>query len=224
MEFVEKSNNILHITLRELIRRKSKRDRFEFTIYQLANELDMPRSMLVRLMHTDPEKRVHNPRIDTLAKIVEFFKTDGFNITIDELLYGFKDHSVDVPSQESGTFSIQKRVPLYSFNIVQEDLGFIDVKLTQSLKKTIALRSDEDIKPMFKKGSIFILDTELEPENDTLIAVKIEGYNKILIRKFYLDGHKKLLKSYSDEIKPVILTPTLQYQILGIVIQVNAKT
>jgi hypothetical protein len=215
----------VHLTLKELMERKSKRDHINFTIYQLSKALNMPHSILLRLIHPNPAKRVNNPRIDTLTKIIDFFRADGFNVTIDNLLTGFETKTpIDVQTQEIGSFTIEKMLPLYSFETEQKKIGMVSIKLATKAKSIIALLSDEDIKPMFKKGSIFIIDTEMEPENDTLVAVKINSYNKVLIKKFYVDGNKRLLKSYNNSIKPIVLMPTMRYSIIGVVIQINAKT
>src|SRR3990167_10301056 len=93
------SNNI-HLVLRNLFEKKTEKDKKNFTIYQLAKAIDVPHSILVKLMHTDPAKRVLNPRIDTLSKIVDFFKNDGFDIAIDDLISGAKiSSSIDVTAQ-----------------------------------------------------------------------------------------------------------------------------
>lgn len=226
MENALAATSQLHLTLKALIERKTKRDGVPFSIYQLAHGLDMPRSILVRLMHPDPYKRVTNPRIDTLLKIVSFFKADGFDITLDDLLTETQQHTVEVNEQTIGTFNVQSALPLYSFDAEQHEyLGTVDIHLTSSKPQAIALRCDEDIKPMFKKGSIFILDKSQQPEDDTLVAVKIAPYKQILIRKYYIvDGHRAILKSYNPEEKDIILLPTLSYQLLGVVVQINAKT
>ena len=44
----------------------------------------MRHSILARLIHPDPKKRVTNPRIETLNKILEFFKSEGFTVSIDD--------------------------------------------------------------------------------------------------------------------------------------------
>ncbi|QLH41414.1 MAG: hypothetical protein HWD59_00860 [Coxiellaceae bacterium] len=64
----------LHLALKELLEKKSKRDGINFTISQLAKAIDMPHSILVKLIHPDPSKRVTNPRIDTLTKIIDFLE------------------------------------------------------------------------------------------------------------------------------------------------------
>lgn len=205
--------------------RKSKRDHKHFTIYQLAKAINMPHSILVKLMHPDITKRVKNPRIETLVKIVGFFKQDGFNITVDDLLSGLKKTAaVQVNEQNIGD-QIAKSITVYSFDVkLKKSIGMIDVNLMSNSENIIALLSDEDIKPMFKKNSFFVVDTTLKPEDDTLVAIKVGGYDKILIRKYYVEGHKKILKSYDRNIAPIELMPTNNYQVIGVVIQVNAKT
>lgn len=132
----------------------------------------MPHSMLVKLIHKDPLKRVNNPRIDTLARIVDFFNQDGFDVTIDDLINGFKTKTIEVATQTVRAFSVTQAIPLYSMALgLEEKIGMTEVKLTQASKNAIALFSDEDIKPIFKRGSIFIIDMELPPEHDTLIAI-----------------------------------------------------
>jgi hypothetical protein len=217
--------NEIYPSLKELIRIKSKRDGVAFTTYQLAKLLNVPHSLVVRLVHPDPEKRVTNPRVETLTKIVEFFKADGFNITIDDLIAGLHLKKVnDIQTQEVGTLTNEKNVTVYSFEAkAQEKMGVMNIRLQSNSRNIIALLSDEDIKPLFKKGSVFIIDTKMKPENDMLIAVKIEDYDKILIRKFYLENKQIILKPYTGMAKPILLTPKMHYSILGVVIQVNAK-
>lgn len=215
----------IHHTLQSLIEEKSKRDRVKFTIYQLAKALDMPHTVLLRIMHPDPSKRVSNPKIDTLAKIVAFFRADGFNITIDDLLAGLKSKAIDIQEQELEPFNIQMAIPLYSLDAREtKKISTINIRLTKTPKNAIAFCSDENIKPMFKKGSIFIVDTNITPQNDMLVAVKLEYFNKIQIRKFLVQDNINILQSLNPEEKPIILMPTVSFKILGVVIQINAKT
>lgn len=223
----ENPTNTLHIMLKELLDKKSKRDQVTFTTYQLANALKMPKSILVRLIHPDPSKRVTNPRIETLMKIIDFFNEDGFDITIDELLARPVSKAEKL---EGKALEIKKShidIPIYSFDICKsKQLGSIGITLAEETSSNIiAFYADEDIKPMFKKGSIFIIDVDAIPENDNLIAVKIEGVKKIQIKKYYTEGkNKKILKSYDKNDKPIVLMPTMNYRVLGVVIQVNART
>ena len=225
MEIVEKQNNNLHLILKELIVRKSQRDRQSVSICQLAKAINMPHSMLVKLMHINPTKRVNNPRIDMLIKVVDFFRQDGFDITIDQLIAGCKAHSntIELAQQDVDILSAPQSIPIYSMTAgLQNTIGTIDVTLSTDSSNAIALLSDEDIKPMFKKGSVFIVNPSLTPENNTLVAAKAETCDKILIRKFYAEEHRNVLKSHDNHIPPIELTSASDYQILGVVIQVNA--
>lgn len=219
------SNNI-HVVLRELFEKKSVRDKKNFTIYQLAKAIDVPHSILVKLMHADPEKRVLNPRIDTLSKIVDFFKQDGFDIAIDDLLSGIKANTtIDVSIQTINENCEIKTIPVYEMDgSLQKSIGTIRTKISSPSGNYIALLSDEDIKPIFKKGSFFIIDTLAIPEDDTLVAVDINGINKIIIRKLCIKKNKKILISYDEQTNPIELTKQKKYRFIGVVIQVNAKT
>lgn len=222
---MDDNNNKIHLTLKTLIQMKSERDGVSFTLYQLAKALNMPHSILSRLTHPQPSKRVKNPRVDTLFKIVEFFKLDGFNITVNDLLTGLEENSeIKIKDQQLASFLTEAELPLYSFSAIhQTKIGNIHIKLATMTENAIALLSEEAIKPLFKKGSIFIIDTKVNPENDNLVAVKMENNKNILIRKFYIDKNKKLLKAYDSSADPIILNRKI-HSIIGVVIQVNAKT
>lgn len=223
---IQAYNNNIHLVLRDLIDQKTKKDRKNFTIYQLAKAINVPHSILVKLMHTDPSKRVCNPRIDTLSKIIDFFRDDGFNIAIDDLISGIKTNpEIYIATQTLDSASEIKSIPVYQMSTgIQKSIGAIETKISSTSGNFIALLSDEDIKPMFKKGSFFIIDTLAIPENDTLVAVDINGINKILIRKLYIKKNKKILISYDEKIDPIELTKKEKYRFIGVVIQVNAKT
>ena len=213
----------IHLTLKALLQMKSERDGENFTLYQLAKALNMPHSILSRLVHSQPSKRVNNPRIDTLFKIVEFFKTDGFNITVNDLLMGFKEDTVNVQAEKIDSFLTEVKLPLYSFNTDQsKKLGMATIKLTTLPNNVIAFLSDEAIQPLFKQGSIFIVDTQLKPKKDSLVAIKLKNNPKILIRKFHIERNKKWLKSIDDSVDPVILEQKY-HSIIGVIIQINAK-
>ena len=221
------SPNKIHLTIKTLMQMKSKRDGENFTLYQLAKALNMAHSVLSRLIHEHSNKRVNNPSIDTLIKIVKFFQSDGFNVTFNDLLMGFEEDAVTIQEQKLDSFTTEVKLPLYSFGATHHTqntkIGNIHIKLATTTKHAIALLSEEAIKPLFKKGSIFIIDTKANPENDNLVAVKITKNHQILIRKFHIEENKKLLTSYDNGTDPIILDSRI-YSIVGVVIQVNAKT
>lgn len=210
----------IHLTLKRLIEEKSKRDKIKFTACQLAQALGMPRSIITKLTHQNKTKRVMNPRIDTLMKIVDFFKTDGFDITVEDLL------GVEINIKDNYLIGHHQvvTIPVYSLNR-KNKLGVIDIKLpAKQNKDIIALYSDKDIKPFFKAGSIFIIDLNARLENDNLIAIKLAHTRDIQIKKYCSHKNKIILKSLDEKEKDIILMPTTQCEIIGIIVQVNANT
>ena len=224
---MKESNNFttsIHIALKDLIEAKSKRDKVKFTSYQLANILCMPRSIITKLTHPDQSKRINNPKVATLIKIVEFFRKDGFNITIDGLLGISRNQQVDVRIQPSLINNIATDIPLYAFTNTRKKIGSITINLPQKINHIIALYSEDDIKPFFKAGSIFIVHLNSQPTNDVLIAIKFDTSEKIYIKKYFKLNNKIILKSLDSHEENIILMPTQSYNILGVIIQVNAKT
>jgi SOS-response transcriptional repressor LexA len=100
----------------------------------------------------------------------------------------------------------------------------IKTKLSSRNGNCIALLSDEDIKPIFKKGSLFIVDTLAIPEDGNLVAIDIKNENTILIRKLLINKNKKILISFDEKNKEIELSKKIDYRFIGVVIQVNAKT
>ena len=211
----------IHLELRRLIEEKSKRDKVSFTACQLAHALGMPRSMITKLTHPDESKRVTNPRVDTLMKIVDFFRADGFAVTIEDLL-GRKTKIVDV----GGQFLPKNRsisVPIYSLDAPDDKLGKVAIKISVNHSKILGFRTSKAIKPFFKVGSIFIVDPAAELEDDVLIAVKLASDGRIDIKKYKKHKNKVMLESLDNKEKSIHLLPTSQVIIVGVVVQINAQ-
>lgn len=217
-------NNFLptiHTVLKDLIEAKSKRDGIKFTSYQLANALAMPRSIITKLTHPDESKRISNPRIETLVKIVDFFREDGFNITIDDLL-GI-NRTIDVQAQSIESVNHTYSINLFSLSNSKQKIGTFDLSLPNKHKNIHALYAENEVAPYFKAGSIFIIDLDAEPNHDHLIAIKFDTAEIVHIKKYYKNNNKVILKSLNDDTE-IVLMPTQACKILGVVIQVNAKT
>jgi transcriptional regulator with XRE-family HTH domain len=218
MEMTEQQNAI-HSALKELIDQKSKRDHSHFSLSQLARAINMPHSILSKLTHEDPARRVSNPRIDTLSKIVDFFKRDGFDVTIDALM-GKEQLK---PIQEQPRRKIW--IPLYFLDSdLSHKFGSFEYEGPGELENLMALVTDDYIEPMFKKGSVFVVDTSIKPVEGTLVAVRLPGHDQLLLRKLFMSKGKIALKLHDNDDAPLVLMPTQQHQIIGAVIQVIAKT
>lgn len=211
----------IHIVLKDLIEAKSKRDQIKFTGYQLANALAMPRSIITKLTHPDVSKRIVNPRIETLIKIIDFFRKDGFEVKIDDLLS--VDKTIEIQSL-SPVKSVLSTIQLYSLDNAREKIGVIDIALGNECTNVVGFKSLVDMTPLFKAGSIFIVNTNIKPEHDNLIAIRLNSEEQISIKKYYKQKNKVILKSLDDKNDGLMLQPTDTCQIIGVVIQVNAKT
>jgi hypothetical protein len=219
------STNSIQQILVELLDKKSRRDRVQFTSSKLAQALNVKRSLIQRLIHPDPLKRVTNPRIETLQKIVSFFQAEGFNLSLDDFLKLKTSTVIDVQNQKIGVVENSLTIPVYSLSDpFGEQVGVIDVKLTVKANNIIALYSDYEIKPIFQRGSIFIVDRDKDPIDDSLVAIIIDNDNRVLIRKFQSANGIRKLKSFEDNDNVIILKPSMRYQIIGVVIQINART
>ena len=223
MNISESIEPSIHLTLKELIEQKAQRDKSKFNAGQLAEALGMPRSMITKLTHFDKSKRVLNPRIDTLIKIVDFFRADGFNITLDDLI-GRKTKTINIKNQAVIPHSHMLTLPVYGFSKPNDSLGVIDIKLSEKYKRNLfGLLAEVDVKPFFKSGSIFIIDPDAPLEDDVLVAVKLAG-EMTQIKKYTIKKNKISLKSLDENENEIALLPTSTVQIMGVVIQVNAKT
>lgn len=206
-------NNIstsIHIVLKELIEAKSKRDKIKFTSYQLANALSMPRSIISKLTNPDESKRILNPRIETLIKIVDFFREDGFDITIDDLLKKKTDKYI-------------ANIGTYSLSNLDSKIGNVQISTSSNSTNLVALHAEKDISPFFKSGSIFIVDRDKNPEHENLIAIKFSNSEEVQIKKYLRDRNKIILQSLDYQAKDSVLLPTEECTIVGVIVQVNAK-
>lgn len=214
----------IHLTLKRLIDEKSLRDNVKFTACQLAAALGMPRSMITKLTHADKSKRVTNPRVDTLIKIAEFFRADGFNVSLDDLI-GMNSAAIEFEERAIQQEESAYTIPVYAFNAgVKAHVGSMDIKLHDWNDEFYGLKINDDIPPYFKSGSIIILNPEASIELDNLIAVLLPGSSQVQLRKYCQGDNKIILRSLDTSQNDIMLMPTTQYEILGVVVQINAKT
>lgn len=216
--------NNIHTSLKTLLELKSARDKSEFTIYKLAKALSMRHSVLVKLMHEDPSKRVANPRIDTLEKIVKYFREDGFDITLDDIINGLKKTNyINISEQVIAEDVFEKQIFLYSMEDARDKIGSIKIKIEHQSESMMAFITNHDIPPFFKEGSIFIIDKELLPKNENLVALAPDDKKNIEINKYVIKKNKRYLASL-DMNKFSEIHSTKPIHILGVVVQIDAKT
>lgn len=228
MELPETDTNNISSSLRQLIKLKSVKDGVPFTINKLATALNMPHSILFKLMHTDSEKRITNPKIETLSRIVSFFKSEGFNITIDDLLYGINANAIDVQTQPISANNIIRSIPLVSLESPSNPMtiGHVKLSVPYDLDNLLATEVDEDLTSIIKKGSLFVINVNATPKSGNLIAVRFtRSPGSIQFKKIFYDGNYTIFKSLNEKSKDITSSSPDEYVISGVVvqIQINAK-
>lgn len=83
---IKNQSKTISRVIKELIDQKSSKDNAPFTASQLADAIDVHRSVITKLIQQESKNRVTNPRIETLIKIVQFFRNDGLEISLDDLV------------------------------------------------------------------------------------------------------------------------------------------
>lgn len=219
----EISTSLINSVLNELIKKKSSKDGVKFTSSKLASALDLPRSSIFRLIHPDKEKRMTNPTIGTLIKIVEFFKADGINVSIDDFV-GIKK-TVNVQDQELGLLRHSITMPVYTLDgSVDKGSSTITINVDDTNNNFVALLTEEDMKPIFKKGSVFIVNKDLLPEDENLVGITFDKKNPILIGKLHKKNNKLTISLFDKKSTEIDLLIKTNYDIIGVVVQIIAKT
>lgn len=217
----EISTDMISIVLNELIDKKSQRDGIKFTSSKLASALDLPRSSISRLIHPDRNKRLTNPTIGTLIKIVEFFKNDGINVSVNDFVGLNNERVIDVQEQEVGLLKYSITVPVYNLDgMLETEISTIAVNVDDNTNKFVAFVIKEDIKPIFKSGSIFIINESLIPQDDNLIGVKLEDKNQILIGKLHKNNDKMIVSLLDQKYTEKNICLISNYSIIGVVVQI----
>ena len=202
-----------------LIALKSKRDNVKFTSYKLAKQIGVDRSLLQRLL----TGQIHNPRLDTIIKVIDFFVKDGFPLSLEDVIQ-WKSGIVSVPEQPVME-DVQVNLSLYQMKHFGERIGNVTVSLPHHSLGRIAVLAEEDIGDFFKAGSVFIVDMMKRPEDNNMVMYRTEP-NKIIPAKFLDSGNMVRLTPCEGkgEIKPVeISTDKAKDSIIGVVIRINVK-
>lgn len=218
------NENSLYGAINRLLKLKSERDGIDFNCNKLANAIGVPASVVFRLIHPDSEKRVNDPRVNTLLKIVNFFREDGFNVSFDALL-GIQEHGINIADQAIEAFKNEVKLPLYSLALGENRaIGNVDIKISAPYSPSIiAFYAEDDIKPIFKRGSIFVIDKAQSLVHKNLIAIRLEDSNQVIIRRCLIENDEVFVQELDSDNK----TPLKALEgctVLGAIIQIDAKT
>lgn len=221
MELGAHYNFEIHDNIREFINLKSLRDNKKFTASQLADAIGVPHSVLVKLLHKDPEKRVKNPRIDTLVKIVAFFQKDGFDISIDSLLGKTTVKLEDTQELRFKTLTL----PCFPANRsgISKSSSFKEIEIPESVETPFITELSEDITSLFKKGTLLIIDKSQAPIDNCLLMIKDKEANEIMIRKFAISGEEKILLCLDNNQNNLLFKKNV-HDVLGVIVHAQIST
>ncbi|HAU0370715.1 TPA: LexA family transcriptional regulator, partial [Legionella pneumophila] len=151
---------------------------------QLAQVLGIPMMTIRRLMSGETE----DPRISTLKIIADFF-----NISIDHLVG--EDSSIDLISSKNIKSYTVPKIGWSELNkfYSTDDYNWSEwqsISLNDSdniSKKTFALESRPSMYPRFPKGTIFIIDPQIQPTDGDIVLVKIKLNSEYTLRELFVD-------------------------------------
>lgn len=187
----------------------------KITPAQLAFNLNIPVMTIRRLLSGETE----DPRISTLKIIAEYF-----NISVDALIENDPDNLL-VSGKSSRSYIIPKITweNLRNINSFEREKfkawnNFQSVSLSDNntlSNKSFALESRPSMYPRFPRGSSFIIDPEVIPEDGDIVLIKIKSSNDFTLRELLIDPPDwKLLPLISDS--KVLIYSKDDHEILGV--------
>nr|BFD33690.1 hypothetical protein GTC16762_33090 [Pigmentibacter ruber] len=212
---VENTHHIQNQIIK-LINLKKDKDS-NFSLNALAEAIDVSSSVFYRLLSNDETKKTKYISKMVLKKIANYFQNNGYNISLDDILGVKKIYTEDVSIIPKKTL---KNIPVYSPSDSKEALFYtdtdIDIKYIND--KIFGFKFDDFIKPIFNEGSIWFVNINKKPENDTICAIKYK--DKISLKRILINGKRILLGSIDKE-SSQIEELNINYEILGEIIKVK---
>jgi Peptidase S24-like len=102
-----------------------------------------------------------------------------------------------------------------------EKIGDILIPLSNPSPGLIVIIGNKDIEPIFKAGSLFIVDTQRQINHNNIIA--IAAANEVLIRRIFIKEGQRLITTIIGDLAIAPLND-ITHQVLGVVTRINAKT
>lgn len=216
---VENSQHIRDQIL-NLIKLKSDRDRVDFSLKSLADAIKISSSIFYKLLRDDEAKKTKYISKNVLKKITDYFQSEGFNISLDEILGSKKVYIEDTRLTPEKT---KTGIKIFDSNNCLICIGKIDtdIELNFADHDIIGYKFEEFIPPFFPSGSIWFADADKEPENDTICAFKFD--NKVVLKRYLIAKNEILL---GDLNKGVLKTEkyTVDYKLIGEIIKVKTPS
>lgn len=187
--------------LNELIRIKG------ISITELARKIDVPQPTLQRIIsgkHINPHKK-------TLNAISNFF-----DITVEQLC-GLEN----IPILKLTSNAKIKKIPLLGIETNQiPEMIIIDQEIGDD---AFAIKmSDSSMEPLIYKGSILIVNPNKQPKYKSLIVVKLNNHEAMLVRQLLNDGDTQYIRPLCQDLNKIsMIKLTCKDIILGVIVEIR---
>ncbi len=182
---------------------------------ELARQINLPQPTVHRILSGETS----DPRISTLQLLANFF-----HVTIDQLL-GIAKLS---PTTINTPFDIVS-IPIVSWKDITQGIEplskltadnwnhwlTVNVKLNTTM--AYALESRAGMEPRFPRGTLLIINPELQPQDGDLVVVHYQDTQEATLREFYVDGPVQYLKPIVNDLKPNTMNDNIKF--LGVLTQ-----
>ncbi len=182
---------------------------------ELARQINLPQPTVHRILSGETS----DPRASTLRLLASFF-----NVTMDHLLgiptlsttkavTATNTASIPIFSWKDISYGIEQLAKLPSQN--WNNLITVNIKLNSTL--AYALESRACMEPRFPRGTLLIINPELQPQDGDLAVVHYQDTEEATLREYYVDGPMRYLK----HIVSGLMTETMDEtkKILGVLTQ-----
>ncbi|MCD6045732.1 MAG: peptidase S24-like domain protein [Gammaproteobacteria bacterium] len=187
------------------------------TVTELARQTGVGQPVIHRMASGETD----NPKVGSLSPIAKFF---GINIS---MLVGDEPLS---PTRFAGSYNPYYRswsqLPLLNW---EQCVAWPEKHLPAEICSTISTESnvtdkafavrmeDHTMEPQYPKDTLMVFEPSIAASDKDIIAIHVEGQNKIQVKQLMLDGKDVYLKPLNSDFE--INRVDKPYRILGVLVQ-----
>lgn len=187
------------------------------TVTELARQTGVGQPVIHRMASGETD----NPKVGSLSPIAKFF---GVNIS---MLIG--DEPLP-PARFAGSYNPHYRswsqLKLLSWEqcaawpeklLPAEVCSYVSTESNVTDKAFAVRMEDHTMEPQYPKDTLMVFEPSIPPSNKDIVAIHVEGQNKIQVKQLMLDGNDVYLKPLNDDFE--INRIHNPYRILGVLVQ-----
>ena len=187
------------------------------TVTELARQTGVGQPVIHRMASGETD----NPKVGSLSPIAKFF---GVNIS---MLVG--DEPLP-PTRFAGSYNPYYRswsqLPLLSWeqcvawpekHLPAEICSLISTESNVTDKAFAVRMEDHTMEPQYPKDTLMVFEPSIPPSNKDIVAIHVEGQDKIQVKQLMLDGNDVYLKPLNSDFE--INRIHSPHRILGVLVQ-----